>query len=302
MSEASWFYEFRPRANFAVGDEDAAEFLQSQFSNELRPFEPGQATYGLWLDVKGKVLGDSVVLCRRASDFQLLSERSDGMRIREHLEHHIIADDVEISSVAGGPAFELSAAACSKLELSLPPAGRFIETEYGRLSHAPESHYIMLTDSDSQGEDFRERLSELGCPEIACAARHLLRISAGRPLLPDEIGSGDLPGEGELESLTISFTKGCYLGQEVVARMHNLGQAQRQLFVVEGKGSVPQLPLPLSNEDSKRVGEVRSAYPQGDGWQGVALLKRRFVGPGQQLCAANMEISVLQPLSQGAGR
>ena len=63
MDASKSFYEYTPAAHFLVSDEDAADFLQSQFTNDLRPFEAGRSTYGLWLDVKGKVIADSVVLC-----------------------------------------------------------------------------------------------------------------------------------------------------------------------------------------------------------------------------------------------
>lgn len=299
MIEKSWFYAYRPRALFEVGDEDAAEFLQSQFSNELQPVQTGRATYGLWLDVKGKVLGDSVVFCCGESRFRVVGEGSDGETIRAHLERHIIADDVEIEPMEGGLAFELSVAACAGLDIRPPEAGHFIETEYGCLSHAPESRYTLISETDAKAAALRARLIELDCRELSASARGLQRIALGRPLIPDEIGPADLPGEGELESDAISFTKGCYLGQEVVARMHNLGQARRRLFVVGGEGKVPALPLPVYNGDSKRVGDVRTAYEAGEGWRGVALLKRRFVSAGEKLVGENFEIAVLHPLREG---
>lgn len=296
MTDECWFYTYRPRAFFEVGDEDAAAFLQSQFSNELQPFEAGRATYGLWLDVKGKVLGDSVVLCQGESRFRVFSQGSDGEGLRAHLERHIIADDVAIEPVKWGLACEISAGACAKLAINLPEAGRFIATEYGCLSHAPASRYTLMVETEAMAKALRERLVEFDCGELSVSAHGLQRIAAGRPLIPDEIGPADLPGEGELERDAISFTKGCYLGQEVVARMHNLGQAQRGLFVVAGAGEVPALPLAAYNGDAKRVGEVRTAYQQDQGWRGVALLKKRFVTAGAKLSGENFEISVVQPL------
>lgn len=300
MEQTCWFYSFRPGADLRVTDEDAADFLQSQFSNELRPFEAGRATYGLWLDVKGKVRADSVVLCLGEESFRLVSDHCDGVGIRQHLEAHIIADDVVIEPVAGNTVFELSAATCAELGLALPGAGFFAETEHGCLWHAPESSYRLLVASDFAAAKLRERLVSAGCRELSATDRGRLRISEGQARIPDEIGPADLPGEGELESTAISFTKGCYLGQEVVARMHNLGQAQRRLFLVEGRSAVPQVPLPLYNSASKQVGELRSAYPSGKGWQGVALLKRRFVKSGDALSSGDQSMVVRQPLSEGS--
>lgn len=298
MKETPWFYEHCLGADFEVTDSDAANFLQSQFSNELRPFEAGRATYGLWLDAKGKVMGDSVVLCQGASLFRVCSEGSDGATIRAHLERHIIADDVEIEPINGAHGFEIPAEVCALIDLTVPDAGHFLETEYGCLAHAPESCCRFLVDSDSAATKLRARLVELGCSRLSTTEHGLLRMAAGRPLIPEEIGPADLPGEGELEPVAVSFTKGCYLGQEVVARMHNLGQAQRRLFVVEGTGALPVLPMPLHDANGKRVGEIRSAYSEAGGWQGVALLKRRFVLSGNELMAGVKAIKVRDSLSE----
>ena len=70
----------------------------------------------------------------------------------------------------------------------------------------------------------------MGFIEFSASERGLARIDRGRPSVPEEIGAADMPGEGGLEHDAISFTKGCYLGQEVVARMHNVGKAQRDLL------------------------------------------------------------------------
>ena len=75
--ETVFGYEYTTRTHLLVSDEDAADFLQSQFTNDLRPFEAGHATYGLWLDVKGKVIADSTVLCEGDESFRLISETSD---------------------------------------------------------------------------------------------------------------------------------------------------------------------------------------------------------------------------------
>jgi len=139
----------------------------------------------------------------------------------------------------------------------------------------------------------------LGFIELSASDRGLARIDRGRSLVPDEIGAADMPGEGGLERDAISFTKGCYLGQEVVARMHNVGKAQRGLFVVRGEGVIPELPLALTNSDSKQVGELRTAYLDGETWQGVAILKTRFAGVGETLRYETYEVSVVRALWEG---
>ena len=88
MDASKSFYQYAPAGDFIVTDEDAADFLQSQFANELRPCNVGQATYGLGLDVKGKVIADSVVLCEGAEQFRVISECCVGELIIAHMERY----------------------------------------------------------------------------------------------------------------------------------------------------------------------------------------------------------------------
>jgi len=298
MDASKSFYRYTPAGHFHVTDEDAADFLQSQFTNELRPFEAGRCTYGLWLDVKGKVMADSVVLCQGGAHFRILSERCEGEAIAAQMERHIIADDVVIEHCAPGFGFELSAAAIASLGLQLPELGRFVSIEGGVLFSSRTPLYNMVIDSESEAGAIHEKLISAGFAPFSEAGRGLARIEAGIPLVPDEIGSTDLPGEGALERDAISFTKGCYLGQEVVARMHNIGKPQRGLFVVQGEGSAPEAPLALYNRDSKQVGELRTAYRGMGHWRGVAILKTRFAGVGENLHLETSEVTVICSLQE----
>lgn len=299
MDRSQSFYAYRPAAHCHVTDEDAADFLQSQFTNDLRPFKAGRSTYGLWLDVKGKVIADSVVLCEGEESFRVISERCSGDAITAHLERHIVADDVAIEPCEPGYAFELSAAGVQALGLELPEAGQFLRVDEGVLFAVRNGLYNSLVNSEAAADALRKKLSAAGFTAMSEAARGLSRIAAGVPLVPDEIGAADLPGEGELEHDAISFTKGCYLGQEVVARMHNIGKPQRRLFVVQGGGALPGLPCPLKNADGKHVGELRTAYPEGEAWTGVAILKIRFADAGATLLADANEAHVIRPLREG---
>ena len=143
-------------------------------------------------------------------------------------------------------------------------------------------------------------MKNFGFIELSKSDYGLARISRCVPSVPEEIGATDLPGEGGLERDAISFTKGCYLGQEVVARMHNVGKAQRGLFVVRGEDAIPDLPLVLTNSESKRVGELRTAYLDGETWQGVAILKTRFATVGETLRYNTNELKVIRALREGS--
>lgn len=298
MDVSKNFYPYSLAADLRVSGEDAADFLQSQFTNELRPFEEGQATYGLWLDVKGKVIADSVVLCEGAEQFRVISERCPGGKIAAHMERHIIADDVAIEQGEAGFGFELSAAGVGALGLETSRRGSFLGVEGGILYSTQNSLYHVVIDSESAAELVHEKLIELGFMQLSVSERGLARIDRGVPSVPEEIGAADMPGEGGLERDAISFTKGCYLGQEVVARLHNVGKPQRGLFVVRGEGALPKTPNALYNRDSKQVGELRTAFVDGETWRGVAILKTRFADVGEILNLNTNQVNVVRSLRE----
>ncbi|MGB0417009.1 MAG: YgfZ/GcvT domain-containing protein [Coraliomargarita sp.] len=280
--ETVFAYEYTPSARIRVTDEDSADFLQSQFSNDLKPFAEGQCTYGLWLDVKGKVLADSWVLCEAAEEFLVLSESSPVADIHATLEGHIIADDVELELLDSHPAIALLGAGAKglleHLGVTLPAAGHFTQHDglivfAGRRSLAP--NFECIATSAEAGQRLREQLAGMAVEFVSRDRIQVERIAAGIPLVPDDIGPADLPGEGGFQCDAVSFTKGCFLGQEVVARMHNVGQARRGLYRVSGVGRLPEVPGSLATQDGKSAGALRTVVQTPVGWSGVALLKLR---------------------------
>ena len=285
-------FPYEMTAHLSVSGEDASDFLQSQFSNELRPFRSGQAVYGLWLDAKGKVVADSWVFCEGPEHFRLFSQHCRSAVIIDKLERHIIADDVDIEILPSAPALAVVGEGSDALfedcrgAVILP----------GRRSLESSREYVFET---VEARDVCAQRS--GATIVSENQIQQLRWQAGVPLVPSEIGPGELPGEGGLDAGAVAFDKGCFLGQEVVARMRNVGKATRGLYRVRGQGRVPECPLKLLQDDDKAVGELRTAYPDGDGWQGVALLKVRHAAPSLQLKSAVGSVRVASEFKPGTG-
>ncbi|MEX2043913.1 MAG: tRNA-modifying protein YgfZ, partial [Opitutus sp.] len=120
--------------------------------------------------------------------------------------------------------------------------------------------------------------------ELDRDAVELLRIHAAIPAVPVDVGPGDLPGEAGLEADAISYTKGCYLGQEVMARLRSMGQVRRRLLRVRGPaGDVPPaLPAQLF-AGGRSVGELRSIARDAEGFIGWAMLTLMHVPAGARL-------------------
>ncbi|HEY4248441.1 MAG TPA: folate-binding protein [Lacunisphaera sp.] len=271
---------FRPPTWLKITGEDVFGFLQGQFTNDLKG-PPGSATYGLWLNQKGKVLADSHVLRESENQFRVLSDYSSAATIVQRLEQYIIADDVVIEdqtdevrglvvrqNETGG---ELLAARLG----ALPDPGKFSQIDGGWIfrGRRSASENYEIIGSETVVAEWQKRLLAAGGTEVGPEEMELARISSGIPSVPQDIGPGDLPNEAGLEQEAISFTKGCYLGQEVMARLKNLGQVRRHLQRVRGEGPAPKMGTPLF-QGEKKAGEIRSAVSSGEGFVALAMLTR----------------------------
>lgn len=277
FSTSSAIYRWRPAAWLRVTGDDAETFLQGQFTNELRGLGregSPSSVYGLWLDVKGKVLADSFVLrsSARPAEFWIGSYFSPAAVIQARLESHVIADDVIIEDVTGGWAgvSVLGSEAVTVLadKWRASPAPKVGLVFSGRRASQGNTEWVFPMEADDVVSPRLTGLTELHVDEM-----ERIRIRIGLPAVPMDVGPGDLPNEGGLETEAISYTKGCYLGQEVMARLKSMGKVRRRLMRVRGStAEFPVLPAPLYIGE-RQVGELRSAVREsGDSFIGLAML------------------------------
>jgi folate-binding protein YgfZ len=277
------FYPYQPAAWLKVTGADAAIYLQGQFTNDLKQSQRHDAVYGLWLNQKGKVLADSFVLPGgQPAEFFIGSYFSSANTIRERLEAYVVADEVVIEdatletkgiSLLGSDAAEW---------LEKPPAGTIAFT--GRRRNEQSVEWVFPREREAE---IYAKLLTLGWRELSPTEMEYQRIVAGLPAVPQDIGPADLPNEGGLEASAISYTKGCYLGQEVMARLKSMGQVRRRLVRITAKDEpIPVLPAPIFSGE-RRVGELRSAAQDHEGnLVGLALLSLMHLQPGIALSLA----------------
>ena len=274
-------FRWRPACWLHVTGDDAANFLQGQFTNDLRLLEQTRAVYGLWLTVKGKVLADSFVLRDTPNSFWVGSYFSPAHVIRERLESHVIADDVVIDDVTADWAGSSVLGLAQGEQVATEEASR-MSIFPGRRDRGPNLECVYPV---AEGEP--HWLAALRATSVDTGEMERRRIQAGIPAVPMDLGPADLPNEAELEAEAISYTKGCYLGQEVMARLKSMGQVRRRLWRVRGKGEAwPGLPAPVFAA-ARQVGEVRSAVrdPAG-GWIGLAMVSLLHTRPEAELSFA----------------
>ncbi len=283
------FCQTRPSAWIRAAGEDAPDFLQSQFSNDLRKnFEQG-TIYGLWLDRKGKVQGDSFVLQAAKETFYLFSYFSTAETILGKLNANIVADDVELQDESdsvvtiswwGDGAGEF----LDYLNLEQPQMEKFLTNSFGyvisgrRSGHKNFDLVIKKEKSDEACEKINGFGRERSIEWVGVEALQLERILSGIPAVPGDIGPSDLPQEGGLDKDAVCFKKGCFLGQEVMARLQYGGTSRRQLFQVRsiGRLELPSLPCDLYI-GAVSAGQLRSAASTASRLNGLALLKTAHI-------------------------
>ena len=218
----------RPRAFVRVAGPDAASFLQRMLSNDVEALAEGGSCEALLLTPKARVIAPMRVWRRGGDDFLLLTEPELGETLRGQL---------------------LRARFAAKCEIE-PEEHRSTLVLGGEADGIPNEDYgvpaVEVLDAEVEGR-------EADAEEL-----ERLRILARAPRFGREIDERVLPAEAGLDERAVSFSKGCYPGQEPVARLHHRGHANRVLRVLELDGEPPRYDAEVLHE-GKAVGRVTSA-------------------------------------------
>lgn len=245
----------RPRGFVGVVGRDAAVYLNRMLSNDVEALEHGGSCEALLLTPKARVIAPTTVFRRGAEDYLLLTEPELAATLRAELLR---------ARFAARCAIELEEHA-SSLVLGAVLPGSVVNADYG----VPACE--VLDEPPPAGE-------RVDPPEL-----ERMRILAGTPRFGRELDDRVLPAEAGLEERAISFTKGCYPGQEPVARLHYRGHPNRGLRVLAIPGAdLPPPETPLAWE-GKEVGRVTSAAPDGAGGVVALAYVRREVPAGAEL-------------------
>lgn len=275
---------FHP-ARLVLTGEDRVRFLHGMVTNDIEALKPGQGCHAAMLTAKGKMLADLIVEADEAS-LTLVLDGSLRDKIKAVLDKHIIMDDVEVADRSDEPALGVfgddaaaAIAAASGLDaaaLSALPNYHFLDAGALRVARTPElggAGFHLFGEARVAGEpltdaEFEERRVEAGTPRYG--------VDMGEDRLPIEAGVND----------AVSFTKGCYLGQEVIARATNLGHINRRLvgLILDGEAlaksgaklsspSKPEAGWITTSVRSRRLGKVIAlGYVHRTLWEpGVSL-------------------------------
>ena len=270
---------------------DRERFFGGMVTAAVEGLAPGRGAFGFITDVRGRILASAAVLTLE-DRLWLEIPRGRGRTIIEHLEKYIVTDQVEILPlgdmasvrVAGPKSADVLAdlGATAARDLTAPWSHAQVEildyqARLVREGHSPVPAFS-LWQSSAIAPLMAEDLAEAGIPQAGTEATEALRIEHGHPLWGVDYNDSNLPQETGIEN-AVDYEKGCYLGQEIVARIHYRGQpARRMCRLIFEPGHTPAAEAEIEF-DGQPAGTVTSVSlsPRDDAAIGLALLPRRAV-------------------------
>ncbi|MEW6306893.1 MAG: glycine cleavage T C-terminal barrel domain-containing protein [Verrucomicrobiota bacterium] len=305
LGAAAGVLDLSARSRLCLTGADRQSFLNGQVTNNVKDLKTGQGCYAALVNAKGRLQSDLNIY--RLPD-ELLLDFEPGLTatVSQRLEQYIIADDVQLVDVA--PHYGLlsvqgpkAGAVLEQLALGVAlPAGlmTFVSCKDETLGEI----YVMNNPrTGAQGFDLFVPVAALGAvaDKLVAAAKaiggsaagwdalELARIEAGIPRFSMDMDESNLAPEAGIEARAISYTKGCYIGQEVIARIRTYGQvtkALRGLRLADGLGALPVKGDKLFR-DGKEVGYITSAAKSPAHKANLALgyVRKEANQPGTEL-------------------
>ncbi|MDV2504544.1 MAG: aminomethyltransferase family protein [bacterium] len=262
---------------------DRVEFLQGLTTNHIKAMKPGQGTYNVILTPKGRIVGELIVY--GLADHLLLDIPSECAKaVQDYLDHYHFSEEVEFTDVSArrlvlglhGPKAaalleEVSTVAVTDLPDYHLRRGNLggVDVMVARVNRAGEDGFEIHAPAES-AEAVWGALAEAGAAPVGQEAAETLRIEAGIPRFGADLDERVIPWEAGIGH-AIHLNKGCYVGQEVVARMEYLGKVSRRLVALRLEGTAVPAEEAAVRDGEDDVGRVTSACVGPTVGQPVAL-------------------------------
>lgn len=291
--ESAVVIDLSHRGNLCFSGLDTEEFLHRMLSNRVKELKPGEGAYNTFLTRQGKFISD---LYMYKSETFVVASVAPGTAdtLAEEIDRFIIMDQVEVAN-------ETENSFCFGL---FGPSSRDILSETGIGEPSPEEHSHTTSDNMMIARELwtgengyllmgpRENadsawcaLSDAGANPAGVAAFESLTLEAGVPLFGKDMTSAVNPMQAGLEEKAIDFEKGCYIGQEVIAKIKYLGQVNRGLVGLKVSGETTPEAGAAVYSDEKNIGSItRAAYcPTVDAILAFSYLPRAHMETGVEV-------------------
>jgi aminomethyltransferase len=291
LRESAAWIDLAGRGVIRATGEDRARLLHAMTTNQVEKLEPGQGCYAFFLNAQGRILADVNILCLE-DHFLLDTEPETRTKVFEHLDRYIIADDVAIEdqsgafgvlSIEGPKAAEVLASLGAPAPLAPHGTTRWDSGLVARMDTTGAGGYTLFVPA-AEKETLVAQLAAAGVPQAGAAEVRTIRLENGRPRYGEEITERYLVQETD-QLRAVSFTKGCYLGQEIVERVRSRGQVHRVLRRLEIETAVPPEAGTKLTMGGAPAGEIASAAvsPALGGIVALAYVRTQSAAPGTLL-------------------
>ncbi len=291
--EAAVAIDLSHRGRLRFTGPDAEEFLHRILSNRVQELKPGEGVYNTFLTRQGKLISD-LYLYKQQNSFTALLAPGMASVFAEEIDKFIIMDQVEVSD-------ETDASFC--IALFGPHAREVLKgagfgevelPEHGHLAHGSltiarelwtgEDGYL-LTGHRQEAETLWRVLVEAGAAQAGLAAFGSLTLEAGLPLFGTDMTEAINPMQAGLAAKAIDFEKGCYIGQEVIAKIKYLGRVNRGLVRLRLEGDTLPAAGAAVHAGEKSAGAItRAAYcPTEEAVLAFSYLPRAHMAPGTRV-------------------
>lgn len=324
LREGCGIYDLGYRAKISLTGGDRVRWLNGMVSNNIRDLTVGHGVYAFILNPQGHILGD-LTAYNRGESLLVDTDRSQAEKILAIFRKYIIMDKVDVSDLSeqltalgvSGPQARGVLAACGfeLAERAAPQAGdlqlqlHLDEVKWrgvdGMLARADNFYEIWLAPGEAR--KLWDALVAAGATPVGADALETHRILSGVPLYGVDIRERELPQETE-QAQALSFTKGCYIGQEIVERIRARGNVHRMFtgFLLENGAPVAAGAKIVARDAAaleKEVGEVTSvASLPGEPGRSVALgyIRREVGAPGREVTIGTAAAKVVKLPFEGA--
>jgi folate-binding protein YgfZ len=284
------------RALFRVSGRDRVRWLNNMVSNNVRDLPAGCGNYSFLLSAQGHIQGDLYVY-NHEGDFVAATDAAQFEKILLWLRKYIIMDQVELTDLRGeltaigvqGPE-ALKVLQQAGISRRIPEPLELAELEWrgwkGFVTRKRFETYEIWAPQPEAPAAW-DALVAAGATPVGVDALEMFRLAAGIPRFGLDIRERDLPQEtGQMQAL--NFTKGCYIGQEIVERIRSRGSVHRIFTGFALEGAIPPAGTKIQ-ANGKELGEITSALavPTNHGDRGLALgyVRREAAKPGFTLQA-----------------
>jgi folate-binding protein YgfZ len=279
LRESAGVIDLSFRSRLCLVGVDRARFLHGQVTNDVKKLHTGEGCYAAITTAKGKMESDVNIFCL-ADELLLDFEPGLAEKISARLEKFIVADDVQIVDAAPhygllsaqGPKAEAVIRALNlspeippkpmaSVKISDPTLGEIYLANHARLGNGGFDLFVPNPALGAVADKLMAAAKMVGGLACGWNAFETVRIERGIPRFGVDMDETNLPLESGIESRAVVYNKGCYLGQEVINRVHSFGHVTKELrglLLAEGATTLPARGDKLFR-DGKEVGYITSA-------------------------------------------